>query len=219
MSSFSITMRDETGAAVGALEACIRNANDWKVFWSDRRGPISTAWAKSRQEMFMTGGKSTGAAWTPYTYLEKKYWTPRKRWSLGVGRLNMGSLLRWTSKPHVSAVAPNERLYPSMTVTNHPNYVYKAEGTKVELGTSLSYARNHNEGVGELTLYTSKKKSKTVTIPTPKRPLVRFGVPFSNSVQNELNRTAMMQQSGSKVGITSSGLAGRINFARSRSTT
>jgi hypothetical protein len=103
-----------------------------------------------------------------------------------------------------------------MTVTNHPNYVYDVSGTQVQLGTSLPYARNHNLGVGAYTRKTSRKKSGTVTIPTPKRPLVRFGKPFAYGVQQELNRTALLQSSGKKVGITSAGLADRVNFARAQ---
>jgi len=103
-----------------------------------------------------------------------------------------------------------------MTITNHPNYVYDVSGTQVQLGTSLPYARNHNLGIGAYTRRTSKKKSGTVTIPTPKRPLVRFGRPFADGVQKELNRTAMMQSAGKKVGITTDGLADRINFARAQ---
>lgn len=216
MSSFSLVLYDETGKAEGALEAAIRNAKDWKQFWAGKGGPISLLWAESRKVMFATEGVSTGANWPKYTSLEKRYWLPIKRWSLGVSRIEAGSILRWTPTPRSATPAAHERLYPSMTVTNHPNYVYEVSGTQVQLGTSLEYARNHNLGVGAYTRRTSRKKSGTVTIPTPKRPLVRFGKPFAYGVQQELNRTALMQSAGKKVGITSTGLADRVSFARAQ---
>jgi len=216
VSSFSLILYDETGKAEGALEAAIRNAKDWKQFWAGKGGPISLLWAESRKVMFATEGVSTGANWPKYTSLEKRYWLPIKRWSLGVSRIEAGSILRWTPTPRSATPAAHERLYPSMTVTNHPNYVYNVSGTQVQLGTSLEYARNHNLGVGAYTRRTSRKKSGTVTIPTPKRPLVRFGKPFAYGVQQELNRTALMQSAGKKVGITSTGLADRVSFARAQ---
>ena len=216
MSSFSLVLYDETGKAEGALEAAIRNAKDWKQFWAGKGGPISLLWAESRKVMFATEGVSTGANWPKYTSLEKRYWLPIKRWSLGVSRIEAGSILRWTPTPRSATPAAHERLYPSMTVTNHPNYVYEVSGTQVQLGTSLEYARNHNLGVGAYTRRTSRKKSGTVTIPTPKRPLVRFGKPFAYGVQQELNRTALLQSAGKKVGITSTGLADRVSFARAQ---
>lgn len=216
MSSFNLILYDETGKATGALEAAIRNAKDWKAFWAGKDGPISTLWAESRKVMFATEGQSTGADWPKYTRQEQRYWLPIKRWSLGVKKIATGGILRWTPTPRSSTPAAHERLYPSMTVTNHPNYVYDVSGTRVELGTSLAYARNHNLGIGAYTRRTSKKKGGSVTIPTPKRPLVRFGKPFADGVQQELNRTALMQSAGKKVGITSTGLADRISFARAQ---
>ena len=216
MSSFSLVLRDETGRAEGALEAAIRNAKDWKKFWAGKGGPISLLWADSRRQMFATEGKSTGADWPKYTRQEQRYWLPIKRWALGVKRIEQGGILRWTPNPRSMTPAAHERLYPSMTVTNHPNYVYDVSGTQVQLGTSLPYARNHNLGVGAYTRKTSRKKSGSVTIPTPKRPLVRFGKPFAYGVQQELNRTALLQASGKKVGITSQGLADRMSLARAQ---
>lgn len=262
MSSFSLILYDETGKAEGALEAAIRNAKDWKKFWAGKGGPISLLWANSRKEMFATEGASTGANWPKYTSLEQRYWVPIKRWSLGVRRIEAGGILRWTPTPRSATPAAHERLYPSMTVVNHPNYVYNVIGTKVELGTSLEYARNHNLGIGSYTrrltvgsaeravakaqvltdaadratnltdmqkarakaqraVATAKNKIKdarkgSVTIPTPKRPLVRFGKPFTYGVQAELNKTALLQGAGKKVGITSTGLADRVSFARAQ---
>ena len=216
MSSFSLVLYDETGKAEGALEAAIRNAKDWKKFWAGKGGPISLLWAETRKVMFATEGQSTGADWPKYTRQEQRYWLPIKRWSLGVKRIEQGGILRWTPTPRSSTPAAHERLYPSMKVTNHPNYVYDVSGTSVQLGTSLPYARNHNLGIGAYTRKTSRKKSGSVTIPTPKRPLVRFGKPFAYGVQQELNRTALLQSAGKKVGITSTGLADRVNFARAQ---
>jgi hypothetical protein len=94
-------------------------------------------------------------------------------------------------------------------LVNDPNYVYTVTGNKVELGSNVPYAENHDKGVGAYTRRTSRKKSGTVTIPTPKRPLVRFGDPFIDAVRDAMKSLAMMQPSGAKVGIVSNEFAVR----------
>jgi hypothetical protein len=209
MSSFKITMKDNSHEGVYQLEAAIRNAKDWTKFWQDKNGTLSTAWAESRRVMFATQGSSTGPKWPGYTRQEQRYWLPIKRWSLGVKTIQPGGLLRWSARPQSSTKSGKEVLWPSFCLVNDANYVYNVTGNKVELGSNVAYAENHDKGVGAYTRRTSRKKSKTVTIPTPKRPLVRFGDPFIDAVRDAMKSLAMMQASGAKVGITSNEFAVR----------
>ena len=210
MSSFKITMKDNSHEGIYQLEAAIRNAKDWQKFWQGKDGTLSTAWAESRRVMFATQGSSTGPKWPGYTRQEQRYWLPIKRWSLGVKTIQPGGILRWSARPQSSTKSGKEVLWPSFCLTNDPNYVYQVTDNKVELGSNVPYAANHNNGVGSYTRRTSRKKSGTVTIPTPKRPLTRFGDPFIDAVRDAMKSLAMMQGSGAKVGITGSELSARF---------
>lgn len=234
MSSFYIVMRDETGHAKEILEASIRNAEDWSKFWGDKRGPISKMWAMSRQKMFATEGQSTGARWPEYTYMEKRFYLPIKKWVLGINRgktwratMPKGSILRYSATPQNPAAAATERLYPSLCMVNHPEYIYRSnngrggKGTGVVLGTAVPYAVNHDKGIGEwhrrprqksILGKTNAKGQHEVTVKTPKRPLLRFGEPFILGVRAELQRTAVAQ--GGKVGVASDDLQHRFDIAR-----
>lgn len=234
MSSFYIVMRDETGKAREILEASIRNAEDWSRFWGDKRGPISMLWAKSRQHMFLTEGASTGPRWPEYTYMEKRFYLPVKRWLLDINRgqswratMPKGSLLRWTSLPSSPNVAPHERLYPSLCMPSHPEYIYRSKMTNgkrangVVIGTAVPYAINHDQGRGEYKRRPRKhtilgkrdaKGQTIVSVKTPKRPLLRFGEGFTMGVRAELMRTAVAQ--GGKVGIVSQEMEHRFDIAQ-----
>ena len=209
MSSFKITMKDNSHQGIYQLEAAIRNAGEWQKFWGDKSSPLSLAWAESRKVMFATQGSSTGPKWPGYTRQEQRYWLPIKRWSLGVKTIQPGGILRWSARRQSSTKSGKEVLWPSFCLVNDPNYVYNVTGNKVELGSNVPYAANHDRGVGAYTRRTSRKKSGTVTIPTPKRPLVRFGDPFIDAVRKAMMDLAMNQPSGAKVGIVSNEFAVR----------
>lgn len=207
MGSVLIRMSDNTGAGVLMLELAARNAADWSVFWGDKNSALSQAWALSRREMFLTQGSSTGARWPNYSPLESKYWAPVKRAVLGVKTLDNGSILRWSRTPANSAAASGERLYPSMGYTSHPEYVYNVRGNGVEMGTRVPYARNHDKGVGA---YIRKFKRKSVVIPTPRRPLTRFGDKFISDVRFALGQVVGAMDG--QVGITDVELAERFRL-------
>lgn len=209
MSSFKISMSDNSHEGVYQLETAIRNAKDWQKFWDDKNGTLSLAWAESRKVMFATQGSSTGPKWPGYTRQEQRYWLPIKRWSLGVKTIQPGGILRWSARPQSRTKSGKEVLWPSFCLVNDPNYIYDVKGNHVEMGSKVPYAANHDKGVGAYTRRTSRKKSGTVTIPTPKRPLVRFGDPFIDAVRDAMKSLAMMQASGAKVGITSNEFAVR----------
>ena len=204
-------MRDETGAAVQTLEACIRGAGDWSGFWADKDGPIAKAWAASRQQMFLTQGRSTGTPWPDYTKLERKYYVPVKKAVTGRAQVTKTSLLRWDGTGPEPSV--KERLYPAMSMTTHREFVYRVTGNEAAMGTSVPYARKHNLGLGAYhRRWRTKKGVKVIAVPTPKRPLLEFGRPFTNAVRDELEAIAI--KSGGKVGVTSQELRERADIAR-----
>ena len=207
MGSVLIRMNDNTERGVVMLELAARNAGDWSAFWGDKNSPLSQAWALSRREMFLTQGASTGATWPGYTSMERKYWAPVKRAVLGVSRLNKGSILRWTTSPSSSGAAAYERLYPSMGYPSHPEYVYSVRGNGVEMGTAVPYARNHDKGIGA---YKRRFKTKTVTVPTPRRPLTRFGDGFIDDLRFALGQVVGAMDG--QVGITDGELAERFKL-------
>lgn len=212
-SGIRIILKDNSHKGVVAFEAAIRTAGDWRKFWQGKRGNISQLWAKSRQEMFMTEGASTGSPWPKYTRQEQRYWLPIKRWSLGVRRLDPGSILRWTANPSSASAAPHERLYPSLCMVNDPDYIYKVSGNVVTLGTNVPYAINHDRGIGYYERRTSRKKSGSVIIPTPKRPLLLFGPNFTEDLRRQLIATAAVSGKGTKIGLTTSTVVDRFNMA------
>lgn len=243
----------QTDDAVESLELAIRNAGDWSKFWGKKNSPLSKMWAKSRQEMFATQGRSTGTPWPAYTPAEKMYWLPIKRWALGTKRIEPRHILRWDKSPSTKA-GVHERLYPSLAMVNHPEYIWSVTGNSVEMGTAVPYASNHNDGTGSYTrkfshasaaravnhaqaltdaaanakdlksmtaarkraqraIATAKRKVKnarkgSVTIPTPKRPLVTLGPSFMDDLRYALGMQASAM--GGKVGILDSEFAARF---------
>jgi hypothetical protein len=207
--SVFLTLRDHTADGVDALELAIRNAGDWKDFWGKKNSPLSITWAKSRAQMFATQGGSTGTPWPAYTYLEKKYWLPIKRWSLGTKRIESRHLLRWSRSPTVAA-GSHERLYPSLAMVNHPEYVWEVKGNSVAMGTDVPYSSNHNTGSGAYTRRTSRNKAGRISVPTPKRPLVTFGEPFIADLRYALGVQASAMSG--KVGIVDAEFARRFKM-------
>lgn len=209
MATFKITMKDNSHEGIYQLEAAIRNVGEWKKFWGTPTGEMSKAWAESRRVMFATQGSSTGPKWPGYTRQEQRYWLPIKRWSLGVRRIESGGILRWNARPQSSSAGAHEVLWPSMCVPGAAGYVWTVQGNHVECGTSIGYAANHDQGTGSYTRKTSRKKSGVVTVPTPKRPLVRFGDSFIDALRDHMKRLPMNMK-GAKVGITSNDMAARF---------
>lgn len=200
---FFVRMTNSANDGVRVLEVAMRNAGDWTPFWGNDRGVVSQAWAESRIDMFLSQGASTGQRWPNYNPLEKKYYVPVKKWVLGVQNMDKGSVLRYTKSPQSRSAgtgAVREKLFPAMCVPGAAHYIYTVKGNTVEMGTDLSYAWNHDQGIGGWTRTYGKKKKKKVTILTPKRPLTRFGNPFIKTLRELLGRAASNMQG--KVGIT-----------------
>lgn len=260
MQGFKITMKDNSHQGIYQLEAAIRNCQQWIDFWEGPNGQMSQAWANSRIIMFATQGASTGTRWPNYTPMESKYWVPIKKWSLGVKKIDKGGILRWAKNPMMTAAQGKEVLWPSMCVPGAPGYVWAVTGNKVECGTSIPYAQNHDKGIGSWQMKVrassvsraeararkaaaqlNKAKSAgdidranarldravarlqdkktdhargTISVPTPKRPLVRFGDGFIDVVREKMKNLAMNQAQGAKVGITSNEFAVRYLMGR-----
>ena len=198
-----VRMTNSANDGVKVLELAIRNAGDWSAFWGNDRGAVSQAWANSRIDMFLSQGSSTGARWANYNALEKRYYVPVKKYVLGVPDMHKGSVLRYTTTPQSRSAGTSpvrEKLFPAMCVPGAAHYVYKVTGNSVEMGTDLSYAWNHDQGIGGWTRTWGKKKKKSLTILTPKRPLTRFGNPFIKTLRDLLGKAASQMQG--KVGIT-----------------
>lgn len=207
MSSAFLRMTNSANDGVRVLEVAIRNAGDWSAFWGKKNDPngVANDWAESRIEMFLSQGVSTGMKWPGYNQQERRYYLPVKNWVLGTKHMQKGSVLRYTTTPQsrTPGSAPvSEKLFPAMTVQQNAYFVYETNGAGnvVTMGTSLPYAWNHDQGLGTWTRRWRGKKSKTVVIPTPKRPLTRFGDPFISALRDRLGQAA--SNMGGKVGIT-----------------
>jgi len=161
--------------------------------------------------MFVSQGRSTGTPWPDYTKQERKYYVPVKKAVTGLPQVTKAHLLRWDGTgPEPSA---KERLFPAMSQTSHREFIYRVAGNEATMGTSVPYARKHNLGIGVYNRrWRTKKGVKVIAVPTPKRPLLEFGRPFTNSVRDELKAVAI--KSGGKVGITSQELRDRAKIAR-----
>lgn len=260
MSSFKITMKDNSHKGVYQLEGAIRNCQQWVDFWGPVDGQMSQAWANSRMLMFATQGASTGPKWPGYTPMERKYYVPMKTSVLRVRTIAKGGILRWTNNPMATAAQGKEILWPSMCVPGAPGYVWNVQGNKVECGTAVPYAQNHDKGIGSWDIKISQEsiarteraarkaadavnrakdaaardradkrldklvaklqrkkqdaRGGVIKVPTPKRPLVRFGDGFIDAVREQMKNLAMMQASGAKVGITSDEFAVRYLMSR-----
>jgi len=209
MSSVFVRMTNSANDGVRVLEVAIRNAGDWSAFWGNKNDSegVANDWANSRIEMFLSQGVSTGGKWPGYNQQERRYYVPVKKAILGVPHMQKGSVLRYTTTPQSTTAGHGpgnvkERLFPAMCDQQNGFFVYELNGDKnvVTMGTSLPYAWNHDQGLGTWTRRWKGKKAKTVVIPTPKRPLTRFGDPFINALRDRLGKAA--SNMGGKVGIT-----------------
>lgn len=221
--SVFIKMTHSTGQGVKVIEVAIRNAGNWDTFWGKKDDPqgVANDWAESRIDMFLSQGASTGTRWPDYNKMERKYYVPVKRYVLGnqkqpkVAKMPKGSVLRYTNAPQsrTPSTSPvKEKLFPAMTVQSDPYFVYdhKPGTTLVEVGTSLPYAWNHDQGIGGWTRTWGKKKKKSVTVLTPARALTRFGNKFISDLRNRLGQAA--SNMGGKVGITDAEYAAKFKI-------
>jgi hypothetical protein len=92
---------------------------------------ISDHWA-----VFETQGRHIGENWPGYTGQEALYGFIKSK-MLGI---NENRLLRWEPG--------RERLFPSVVSPTHPEHVWRVKDGAFEFGTSVPYAKNHQEGSG-----------------------------------------------------------------------
>jgi len=100
-------------------------------------GPeIHDALTRSHVRIFKTQGREGVGQWPGYTGQEAVYgFIKREVFGIGPDRL-----LRWEPG--------NERLFPSVVSQRHPEHVWRIKDGEFEFGTSVPYARHHQEGSG-----------------------------------------------------------------------
>ena len=236
MPVFRLTLRNQAGDLVEALEGALASAKEMGPFFGGRGDDLSKAWAQSRETMFLSRGASNGTPGPGYTRAEQRYYLPRKRAALyGSNRKNGGRahrlgdqhVLRFTTSPTSATVGPLERLYPGMSRTTHPDYVWEPTKGQVCMGTSVPYAAMHDRG-GVLVRFESnygrRKSGKTsVSYPLPQRRLITFGAPFTDVVRRRMAAFAAAAVKGLgepgkgrvRAGLSTTQVLGRIAAAQS----
>lgn len=134
--SYSFDLR-VTGAGRGAraVRKFIWDKGDWSEIGSE----VHRRLIKWQKKVFKTQGAAAGENWPGATAPERQYYN----WKMN--KLNNPILdptpeLRWESG--------NERLYPSLTSTDHGKHVWKVNDDGFEFGTKVSYAWKHQRGEG-----------------------------------------------------------------------
>ena len=233
--SFRIRLVNHAGDVVQMLEGSLASAKELGPFFGARDGDLSRAWAKSREEMFLSKGASTGTPWPGYTRQEQRYYLPRKRAALygankgksgRAHRIGSDHVLRFTTTPTSSTPGPMERLYPSMARTSHPEYIWEQTKGQVCCGTQVPYAAMHDRGGVQVRFeshYGRRKAGTTsVSYPLPRRPLITFGAPFTEVVRKRMAAfaAAAIKALGEpgrgrvRAGLSTTEVLGRIAAAR-----
>lgn len=235
MPTFRLNLTNNAGHVVEAIEGALASAKELAPFFGGRGDDLSQGWAKSREEMFLSKGQSTGTPWPGYTRQEQRYYLPRKRAALygsnrkdggRAHRIGADHVLRFTTAPSSSTPGPMERLYPSMSRTSHPEYIWERTKSQVCMGTQVPYAAMHDRG-GVMVRFKShygRRKSGTTSVsyPLPRRPLITFGAPFTETVRRRMAAFAAAAVKGLnapakgrvRAGLTTAEVLGRIASAR-----
>jgi hypothetical protein len=109
-------------------------------------GPkIHSALIKDHVRAFKTNGRAIGEDWPGYTGQELVYGFIKVKLTQGTWNASkfsepIAGPLRWTRG--------QERLFPSVVSSSHPEHVWRIKDGKFEFGTSVPYAANHQEGKG-----------------------------------------------------------------------
>lgn len=89
------------------------------------------------KKTFKTEGRNINESWPKYTGQEALYgFIKRKMLGDKIG----SRLLRWEPG--------NERLYPSVVDSRHPEHVWRVKGKEFQFGTRVPYAYKHQYGKG-----------------------------------------------------------------------
>jgi hypothetical protein len=134
-----ITIRDNLGNIVEAMESAITACSDFRPMWADLRRP----WEVSRLRMFHTAGRSIGHPWPGYEDTFEADWYVW--WKAGVLDIDIQTpadmdrlLLRWPTA--------NERMFPSLVDTRSQWSVWRAGELSLEMGSKLAYVGQTDAG-------------------------------------------------------------------------
>lgn len=118
---------------------------------------MAKSWSASRREMFQSAGASVGTPWTPYTDDEYRYEAFKSH--IFGRRMTVYDVLRWEG---------SDRLMRSFVEPTSAYYVRRQGPRAFEVGSSLSYARKHDLGLGTGPRWAGG-------YPLPRRPLLTLG--------------------------------------------
>lgn len=118
------------------------------------------SWRRSRRQMFATQGRSSGVVWPFYTQTGERTWYLWQKQGIFQRRMTPRDVLRW--------VPGEDRLYRSLTRTNARGYYERRTRTGLTVGSSLWYARKHQEGAGRAPRFFGGHA-------IPRRPIVNLG--------------------------------------------
>lgn len=92
---------------------------------------LEEAWVESRKELFRTGGDGE---WPDYLPSEAGYVGYKKALKAGL------ELLKFDKDPN------SKRLYKSLILPGHPDFLFEVNPSSIRMGTSVPYATNHLTG-------------------------------------------------------------------------
>lgn len=166
-----LTVTSSIGTVEQRILLSLQTFGDWAPFFE----AWGNAWRASRDEMWDTGGASTGTPWPMYSRATKEHRYAAAKSSMFDRRMTRRDLLRWQPG--------RERLKPSFVDAAHPENVEIIQGNRATYGSRVPYARNHDEGRGNMPVWAG-------SFPVPRRPLLTFGAGLELRTQELADRFA-----------------------------
>lgn len=166
----SLSVTSSTQEVVQQILLSQKTLSDWTPFFE----AWGIEWRLSREEMWDTGGASTGTPWPFYSRATKEHQYAAAKSSMFSRRLTRRDLLTWNGR---------ERLKPSFTKDSHPENVEIIQGNSATYGSRVPYARNHDEGRGTMPKWAGGYR-------IPRRPLLTFGIDLEMRTQELADRFA-----------------------------
>lgn len=153
----SLTVTNSLGEVRQKMVVAANTLADWRPFFREWRG----LWLASRQEMYATGGASTGTPWPMYSKYTKELQYAAVKGRMMGRKMTRADLLRW--------LGGNEILFPSLTQADDANNIYEESAGAASYGTRVPYARNHDQGSGNMPIWAGGHR-------VPRRNLMEFGL-------------------------------------------
>lgn len=193
-----ITVTNNLGQVIEALESAIVGCSDFRPLWEDLRVP----WEQSRRLMYLTRGRSTGAPWPSYGATSEADWYVwYKAAVMDITIEQPSDLDKWM----LAWKGAHERLRPSLTDTRARFAIWRPEPLSLTMGSRAPGAAQNNDGTG-----TAPRRMGGH--PIPERPLLRFGRPFVADTGRAMGNHAA--RIAATVGRTRSGLTTAQVLAR-----